>query len=88
MHHLLFKLPAMLPPNENTKVAAKILTAAVGFTFFCGAMWAIWVVRMFRRDRHRLENHCCLNCGYDLRYTKDRCPECGQVIERQTRAER
>ena len=36
----------------------------------------LWLARA-RRHRIRARENICSNCGYDLRATPDRCPECG-----------
>jgi hypothetical protein len=50
-------------------------------TILFGALPAATVYRWARTRRRHGEGHCEV-CGYDLRATADRCPECGTPLTR------
>ena len=48
------------------------------------AIWCFQTRRLIATNRRRKEGQC-LACGYDLRATPDRCPECGEVPKKTAR---
>jgi hypothetical protein len=48
------------------------------------ALPSIWLRRAYLK-RRRWTEQSCSTCGYDLRATPDRCPECGTVPEQASR---
>jgi len=46
-------------------------------------LFAVRSERRARLRRWRVRNRLCVNCGYDLRASFDRCPECGTDIPMQ-----
>ena len=62
------------------------LTVPFWFVLGCLSVFPLRYRYLNRRYQQRLRDGCCLSCGYDLRDSPDRCPECGQEIP-QTRPE-
>jgi hypothetical protein len=84
-------LPAVTTffPDAHPPVAGFFLSPANGVVllpmWFVVSLFAILPlaagVRLARRRRgdRRLVAGCCVACGYDLRASPQRCPECGRV---------
>ena len=62
--------------RDSIGVSVPYWATALGF----GALPVVWLRRKRRSDGDRVAGRCA-QCGYDLRATPGRCPECGAVAE-------
>ena len=64
--------------------AGQLFAVPYWFWVAAGAVLpSVWVIR-HRRSSGRRAAGCCPACGYDLRATPDRCPECGTPVPAKT----
>jgi hypothetical protein len=67
---------ARQPMTPAFSISASLWTVAMA----SGVLPATWVIRLSLSRlmrKKRLKGNLCPSCGYDLRATPDRCPECG-----------
>lgn len=73
----------------ETRAIGRDITKFSNLTIAFAMLPLIWVVRqIYRRRKTRADPTAikCEACGYDMRATPDRCPECGRVREKHAAA--
>jgi hypothetical protein len=66
---------ALAPPRLPKLAYVPVALANVALVVI-GARRAYTELELARRKKA----HHCINCGYDLRATPERCPECGTAV--------
>jgi hypothetical protein len=72
-----YQLYSVVPYMMTTPLRAHVISDWV-IALLLALTPTLWLLR---RRRHRAAGHCP-HCGYDLRATPDRCPECGAETEK------
>ena len=67
----------------TVETALMSLTAAIFWLLAVPSFLAAWWRR--RQGRHRRKAGLCEQCGYDLRASLGRCPECGSPVDEAVR---
>jgi hypothetical protein len=55
-------------------------TALLGLGFLAVYLVGLVRARRWQQRQSRIDQGCCPQCGYDLRASRTRCPECGKLI--------
>jgi hypothetical protein len=63
--------------NGREKIVARSVSIPYWSIILIGMIPLVIDIRRLVRRRSKHKSGLCPNCGYDLRASKDRCPECG-----------
>ena len=72
-------LPVRLFRAGGPRASVRMVLLSDWFVLSVSGCIAAWGVSRWRKARKSNGNEMCSTCGYDLRATPDRCPECGAV---------
>jgi hypothetical protein len=65
--------------HANTGAGSFVLWLPHWLPMLLLSAFPLWRIVEKRRQRKAARKGLCLHCGYDLRSSPDRCPECGAV---------
>ena len=82
--HFTYELELPIHADErqllNRRISGELPLWRSAFLFgFLPCLYAFFLLSVRRFRRSKIEG-CCRDCGYDLRATPDRCPECGTTV--------
>jgi hypothetical protein len=95
-----WKIPGLAYSDYKVTTAVALGTASMqddylsisyGLLFACTslpvAVWIVALVKAWRRQqiRAQMSEKRCRKCGYDLRASPERCPECGTLVWTESR---
>ena len=76
----------LMAPDDRSIVAVvnrtNTFSVWLGTPLLLSAVLPAWWLLRARRARREGSRGMCRSCGYDLRATPDRCPECGTIAAR------